>query len=133
MDSGLRVCVSIEISVSPHVSMNRQYTCMDDCSCELSSMLLHMCRHTASEVLYVPLLAHGCVIGPRPAMLMHVCVRASCCCKGRLPFVCVWPGEDYQMPRTSSAEWGREAWMSCRGNQNSKRRHKPVQFCGFFW
>lgn len=83
------------ISVSLRVAVNLLHTCMGDCSRELPSMLVHMCGRRASPVLHVPLLTDGCVIGPRPAMLAYacvcVCVRASCCCRGRLPFVCVWP------------------------------------------
>lgn len=65
-------------------------------------------------------------VGDR-AMLMHVCVRASCCCRGRLPFVCPWPAKDDQLPRTGSAESGREAWRSSGGDWNEEDERTFLQ------
>lgn len=86
----------------------------------------YICRRTASTVLRVPLLAHRRVISPCPAMFMPVCVRASCCCGCRLPFVCAWPAEDNQLPKTGSAEWGKEAWRSWGEDRKEDKRDEKT-------
>lgn len=81
-------------------------------------LISDMCRQTTSTELYVPLLAHGCVIGPCPPREAAICLCLAC------------------NGQSAAKDWlsrvGKEAWRSWGEDLNENEKdEKTSLLCGF--